>query len=212
MTTNNRRRVSAHLARPTAILAGVLLALSIAGPAAAHADLVTSSPEDGAVLGTPPTTITLTFSEGLDAGKSSFKLLGAGIFAIGGTGKAAEDGADVMTLGALVQDGRPLGPGVYQVQWTSVAGDGDVLRGTITFTVAEPTPAPATPTLASTEPSAMAPSAVPTKLPSAVPTPAPSADPGPASADADDALLPIIATLAIVAGIGALVLRRGRRA
>lgn len=186
------------------VLAGLLLALVVAAPAAAHADLVTSSPEAGEVLATPPTTITLTFSEPLDAGKSSFKLLAGG--ATVGTGNAAEGGADVMTLGPLVLDGRPLGPGVYQVQWTSVAGDGDVLRGTLTFTVSEPTPAPATPaaTSSSTEPS--------TTAPGATASPGPSAVSDPASVGAGDVLLPIVATLALVAVIGVLVLRRGRRA
>ncbi len=197
-----------------AVLAGLLLALVVAAPAAAHADLVTSSPEDGAVLATPPTTITLTFSEPLDAGKSSFKLLAGG--ATVGTGNVAEGGADVMTLGPLLLDGRPLGPGVYQVQWTSVAGDGDVLRGTLTFTVSEPTPAPATPTPAatssSTEPSTAAPGATAMPVPSTVPTPTPTGVPDPASVGAGDVLLPIVATLALVAVIGVLALRRGRRA
>ena len=193
-----------------AVLAGLLLALVVAAPAAAHADLVTSSPEDGAVLATPPTTITLTFSEPLDAGRSSFKLLAVG------TGNVAEGGADVMTLGPLLLDGRPLGPGVYQVQWTSVAGDGDVLRGTLTFTVSEPTPAPATPTPAatssSTEPSTAAPGAAAMPVPSTVPPPTPPGVPDPASVGAGDVLLPIVATLALVAVIGVLALRRGRRA
>ncbi len=47
-----------------------------------------------------------------------------------GTGKAAKDGDTEMTLGGLSLDA-----GEYVIRWTSVADDGDLLRGTIRFTV-----------------------------------------------------------------------------
>ena len=119
------------------VLAALWLVLAVAGPAFAHAELASSDPDDKAVLATPPTVITLTFTEGLDQGKSSFKLSGPDGAA--GTGNAAEDGSKVMTL-----DGLDLGPGAYAIKWTAASTDGHVSRGTLSFTVSEPTPAPAT--------------------------------------------------------------------
>jgi methionine-rich copper-binding protein CopC len=59
-----------------ATLAALLLACLAAGPVLGHAELVEADPADGAELATPPTTITLTFSERLDPAKGSFRLLG----------------------------------------------------------------------------------------------------------------------------------------
>jgi copper resistance protein C len=205
--------MSAQSRRLVPILAALLLAVAVAAPVLAHAELVSSDPEDKAVLDTPPTTITLTFSEGLDAGKSSFVLSGPGGAA--GTGRAAKDGATVMTL-----DGLVLGPGDYTIKWTSAALDGHLERGTLGFTVSEPTPAPATASPSPTPAPTPAPSATPTPLaagPAASPvvaTPSPSAvAAGPVTAsEGTGVLVPIVAALVLVAGVGAFVLRRSRNA
>ena len=179
------------LARSAAAVGGLVLTLSVAAPAFAHAELVSSSPADRSVLQVPPTSITLTFSEGLDAAKSSFKLLGGS--ATIGTGKADADGATVMSL-----EGLALAPGAYEVQWTSAATDGHIDRGTLTFTVA---------TAASSGPAA---SSAPV---SAVATAAPSdAGAAPAAASSADVLIPIAVVLVAVAGLGAYLMRRSRRA
>ena len=172
----------------------------------AHADLVTADPADGAVLTVAPTTITLTFSEALDATKSSVALISA--FGTVATGKVSGDGT-VMTLGPLVQDGRPLGPGAYEIRWTSVAADGDVLRGTLTFTVADPTPAPRTPEPSTVATEKTAPTPAPTST--TAPTRAPDGA-TPVVTSTADALVSIVAGLVAVAAIGALVLRRSRKA
>ncbi len=172
-------------------------------PVLAHAELVSSDPADGAQLATPPTTITLTFSEGVVASRSSFDLLLSGQRV--GTGKAAKDGDTTMSLGGLT-----LAPGEYTIQWTSVADDGDLLRGTVTFTVLAPTPAPSV-AVASASPSA-APS--PTRAtPTAVaPTSQASADATPVASTGTDVLLPIVVGLVLIAGVGAFLFRRTRRA
>jgi copper resistance protein C len=185
------------------LLAGVLLALAAVSPVLGHAELVSSDPADKAVLDTPPTVITLTFDEGV-VGKSSFKLIGPGGDTIG-TGGPANDGDDTMTL-----DGLALTPGPYTIEWTSVADDGDVERGTLTFTVNEPTPAPATPTPAPSQASS-APSAVPSPTPTTTPVPSPSVAPV-STSSTTDVLFPIIAALALIGVIGALLLRRNRAA
>lgn len=204
-----------------AIAAASLLALLLAAPVLAHAELTASDPDNKAVLATPPTVITLTFSEGLDQDKSSFKVIGAAGSA--GTGKPAKQGGKVMTL-----DGLSLEPGAYTIQWTAAATDGHVERGKLTFTVSEPTPAPATPspTPAPTDaPASAAPSAASTAAPaSAAPatevpaattpaaSPADGGDATPASASGTDVLIPIVVGLVLVAGLGGFLFSRSRRA
>jgi methionine-rich copper-binding protein CopC len=183
-------------------VAGALLALALVTPALGHAELVSSDPADKAILDVPPAVITLTFDEGV-VGKSSFKVIGPGGDTIG-TGGPAKDGDTTMTL-----DGLALAPGAYAIEWTSVADDGDIERGTLSFTVSEPTPAPPS---ATAEPSVE--TATPTASATAVasPTPAPSAATAPVSSSGSDVVLPIIVALALVAVVGAVVVRRNRAA
>jgi methionine-rich copper-binding protein CopC len=212
--------VSHHLPRLTAFPAAILLVLVLAAPVFADAALVEANPDDKAILATPPTVVTLRFSQGVDAGKSSFRLVGPDGEV--GVGRPAKDGGKVMTLGDLT-----LGPGGYTVKWTVGSQDGHLVRGKLAFTVLDPTPAPATPS----------PGAVPTATPSDVPdasatpatpltTPAvastapavepqasaadPATDETPASASATDVLIPIVVGLLLVGGVGVIVLRRSR--
>ena len=197
-----------------------MLALLVAVPALAHADLVSSTPEDGSVLAVPPTAVELAFSEGLDAGKSSFRLIGPDGDV--GTGTASRDGSSTMSLADLV-----LAPGAYRIKWTAAAEDGHVERGSLGFTVSAPTEEPATPSPVPTT----APTTVATPTPTAAPatetpaTMAPSANPvtdtpagspatvegEPAAASGTDVLIPIVAGLVLVAVVGGFVLRRSRR-
>lgn len=177
------------LPRPLAAIgAGLLLSVAVAGPALAHAELVSSDPADKAVLPASTITITLTFSEDLDASKSSFKLLGPGGEI--GTGKVG----GVTTQ--MLLPGVSLAAGDYTVQWTSVATDQDLLRGTLKFTVSGST-ATATATV---------PSVAPTTVPS------PSTSPDAVQPASGDVLLPIVAALVLVAGAAFYLVRRGRRA
>ena len=201
-----QRRLPAGTGRYRAVAAsvlGLLILLIAAGSALAHSDLVSSDPADKAVLATPPTTITLTFSEDLDPGKSSFKLVGPA-----GTVGDGTVSADPVTM---TLEGLALDPGDYEIQWTSAALDGDILRGTLTFTISEAAPTPETPSAApsvAVEPS-VAPSSEPTGAtvtPAATPAPSEPAD------TSGDVVLPIVIALVLVAGVGAYVLRRSRRA
>ena len=205
------------------VLAALLLVLAVAPPAFAHAELRSADPEDKAVLATPPTVVTLRFTEGLDQARSSFKLNGPS--GTVGTGRPAEQGAKVMTL-----EGLTLAPGVYGIQWTAAADDGHVERGKLSFTVIEPTPAPATPsptpppTQAPSSAAAAAPTAAASEAPaSAAPAtdaPAPTAAASPVQGDdlaatagtGTDVLVPIAVGLVLVAGLGAFLFSRSRRA
>ncbi len=203
----------------TSVVAALLLVLAFAAPALAHAELKSSDPEDKAVLAAPPSAVTLTFTEGLDQAKSSFKLNGPS--GTVGTGKPTRQGGKVMTL-----EGLTLAPGAYSIQWTAGAADGHVERGKLSFSVSEPTPAPATPspTLAPAPTPTEASSSAPTQAPaSAVPAseapsptaaagPADGSDPTPTSGSGTDILIPIVVGLALVAGLGAILLSRSRKA
>jgi hypothetical protein len=113
----------------------------------------------------------------------------------------------------VITDLPELAPGTYQVQWTTVsAEDGELARGTWSFTVAIAVKTPGTPApTATASPSATA-TASATPEPTVAPSPSASPAPtDPTSAAGSDVILPIIAALAIVLiGAGALLSRRGR--
>jgi methionine-rich copper-binding protein CopC len=182
----------------SALLIGLVLLLVDALPIAAHAELVSSDPPDKAEVQAPFSgPIILTFSEALASGS-----------------KADLNGPDGSTLGAATVDGTtlaftpggPLSRGTYTIQWTSVAADRDILRGTLTFTVVEPPPTP-TPAPTAT------PGATPSPPPSPTPTasPSPSGNGSPASSTAD-VILPLLAAVIAVGAIGAFLLRNRRSA
>jgi hypothetical protein len=204
VSPNDRHPVDARrAARPVAaLLSALCLAALAAAPVLAHAELATADPADKAVLDTPPTTITLDFTESLDGSKSSFKLLGPDGATIG-TGQKTAD--KEMRL-----DGLTLQPGAYEIQWTSAsAQDGDIARGTLTFTLTQPTPSPSGAASPSASPSAAPPS------PSAAPSPSPAASPAAAPASSSgggDVVLPIVVALVALAVGAAYLLRRSRRA
>src|SRR5262249_36893943 len=118
----------------TWLVRGLLLGLCAvvlwpAAPVRAHAHLIESTPGDGAVLSTPPPRLQLLFDEELDEDASEVRVTGP-------TGQRADrqdkqiDGVR-MWLSLLDQ-----GPGIYRVQWKSVADDDKgVIRGSLTFSV-----------------------------------------------------------------------------
>ena len=182
-----------------------LLLLMVPAAVLAHAELETSTPAADSMVDGPFTDpIVMTFSEAL-VGDSGARLQGdAGdvpaTFVIDG---------DTMTL----TPDSPLLEGDYQVQWTSVAADGDIERGNILFTVVaaatpEPTASP-TPTPVATT------SAPPSTAPSTAPTPAPTVTAAPSGPDeaatgggSGDVLLPIIVGALLVLGLAVLLFRR----
>ena len=192
-----RRRTSRHA---LAAVSGLLLLLVLPGGAVAHAELVSSTPAADSILTEPPTEVVLTFDEAV-VGNSSFQVLDASGATIA---SGAPDPAAPTTMRA---DLPALEPGDYEVQWTSVAEDTDIERGTFAFTVAEPTPPPPTPTPAPTDEPTAAPTPTSTPVPS--PSPSPSTDGGGSATSSGDVLLPIIA-LAVLIGGGLLFLLRRR--
>ncbi|OJX65513.1 MAG: hypothetical protein BGO95_10650 [Micrococcales bacterium 73-13] len=122
-----------------AVLLGFLLALIGAQAASAHAGLLDTTPEDGAVLDQMPQEAVLRFSESVQILEGSLRMFPG-------------DG-DPLTLDAQVVDTRlsaalpqDLGDGRYALSYRVVSADGHPISGAIIFTIGDATGAP-TPTL-----------------------------------------------------------------
>lgn len=205
MTTRTRTLTRGGLAAAalTAITAvGLGSALT---PAAAHAYLVDSTPEDGAAVDEVPTEIVLEFNEPIQPDFTQVAVLDANDEPL--------DLAEPEVDGVFVtQELAELVPGTYWVNYRVGSGDGHPVDGTIMFTVtneAAPTPTPTSaPTTAQRTPMA---SAEPAPEPTvAEPTPTPITEPAAAGEGANTALWLGGAAAAVVAGATVLflVLRR----
>lgn len=176
----------------------------LAGPVAAHSDLVSSSPAEGATVPSPFSgPIVLTFSEHLATGSKADLLKGDGT-----TVASATVSANTMTVALSA----PLDVGGYSVRWTSVADDGDLLRGIVHFTVSA---APASPSAAAspTSPASAAPTASPSPSPS-VPLsagPSPSGGSDTSGSGGNDVLIPIVVALVVLAAGAAYLLTQRNR-
>ena len=118
-------------------IAGLLLLLMLVLPslASAHAELVRSIPEAGAVLAAAPATVTTVFSGPVGPDGSAIAVVDAtGASVTDGPARLdPNDGSD-QTLVVALKPG--LGAGPYTVRWTSIsAEDGDKEEGTFTFTI-----------------------------------------------------------------------------
>jgi methionine-rich copper-binding protein CopC len=202
---------SGHHRRCAALFALVLLVTI--GPSAVlgHAELDTASPADkSTVTGSPPEVV-FTFTEPVNPTKSSLKLVdgGGAIVADGST----VDPADAKKM-HLVVPTQP--PGAYTVRWTTASAlDGDIARGTTTFTIVAATPSPSVVPSATASPSAAASEAASpsTSAPSASPAPSPAPSGGGGTPTSTrDAVIPVIGALIVLAGLGLWLLRgRSRR-
>ncbi|MDB1086187.1 copper resistance protein CopC [Streptomyces sp. ACA25] len=116
-----------------ATLATLLLA---AAPAAAHASLTGSNPEEGAVVDTAPQHVVLTFSEEVAVSDDSLRVLDP-------TGERADTGEltdhssdGVVRHGVPLQGGLPHG--TYTVAWQIVSTDSHPVAGAFTFSIGAP--------------------------------------------------------------------------
>jgi copper transport protein len=123
--------------RARALLVLLLLGLALPGSAWAHATLVKVTPDDGAVLATPPVAVRFVFDDDVRAG--------SGIKAIRNDG-----GASVLDGKARVVDRRtlvvPLRSGLshgdYTVLWRVISDDGHTIAGVTVFGVGAGRPPP----------------------------------------------------------------------
>jgi len=128
------------------LLTGLLVSLSAsgwlltAGPAAAHADLVSSSPAANEVLTKSPLDVTLTFGEDILS-------QGSTVVVTGPDGVRADDPSTLQVGGteASVQLQSTHTQGEFRVDYRIVSGDGHIAQDDFTYTVsASGSGAPAT--------------------------------------------------------------------
>lgn len=128
-----RRRMAAVL-RPIVVIA--LMAATPAGPAAAHAFLTATAPEDGTVLDAAPPVLSLRFNEPVTPVKLGLR---------DGDGRPAAP-ADAWTAAGdtlTLPLPAPLPTGIYAVDYRVTGADGHPVAGTLTFGVGVRPPATA---------------------------------------------------------------------
>lgn len=194
-------------------LAGLVAVLAVlvgVGPAAAHSDLASSDPADGAVLAQPPASVTFTFNESLLPQGNAITLTDT---ASGQRLEVAAADVDGDTVSVPWPQAAPAGE--YRAAYRVVSADGHPIAGSITFTVQSGAPTSPDPSASVSAPPATATSAPSPQAPVATPL----ASPQPAAASGSDA----DTNMAVWAlGVGVLVLgavgaatwyaRRARRA
>ena len=115
----------------------VLVALAIlflgAWPASAHAELVGTDPEEGALLEAAPASVTLTFNEPV-------RLTSQEVAVYDAAGEPVDSSAS--SAGAEVTVALPgaaeLADGTYVVSWNVLSSDGHPISGALTFSVGAP--------------------------------------------------------------------------
>lgn len=173
-----RAALAGRAARVAAVtclgLAGAAVA---APPAAAHSDLASSTPADGAQLARPPATVTLRFTDDIEPRFATVTLSA-------GTGEPAPLPTRVDGSTLTAEPPTDTAPGAWRVAYRVVSDDGHPISGVLTFTVATPattpTPPTAAPTASASSPAARrsvsaTPSAAPTSAATAAPTAADAA-------------------------------------
>ena len=129
--------------RTRIFLAGVVVAsavvLTTAVPAAAHDELLHSSPSVGEVMAAAPQVVSLSFSD-------EVLPMGAAVIVVDEVGDnwvAAEPVLDEATVTAQLEPGMP--DAGYQLRWRVVSSDGHSISGVIPFTIGDGEPLTRTP-------------------------------------------------------------------
>lgn len=178
---------------------------------AAHAEVKVATPAAGATVTTPVSEVSATYTESLDADSRLLVVDADGVTIARGAVDPADDQRMVANLD------QAYVAGTFTVRSTAIATDGHVERASWRFTVAAPVSPSPTPVCTdqcpgqSSTPPSPSPS-IPPPTPTTTSAPSASPQPSPDSGSASDAIMPILAALAIILiGAGAL-LARGRRA
>ncbi len=115
------------------LAASAVLVLSGAVAAFAHAHLVRATPAVGGTVHTPPSEVTLRFSEKLEPKFSSVVVRDAACKQVD-KGDSTVDKADRKVIRVLLP---PLEPGVYKVEWKAMSTDTHKIDGNFTFKIGE---------------------------------------------------------------------------
>ena len=114
---------------PAPFIAVAAAVAFVAGPAAAHARLVSATPAPNSTVAATRT-VSLTFSERTVPAFSGFDIVNAAGDKVAVRTSVAEDGKTL--TGALA---RPLAAGAYRVDWRIASSDGHRMTGSYTFSV-----------------------------------------------------------------------------
>ena len=127
-----RRAVRHGLGLATASLVALAIVLVGVSPASAHAELVSTDPEEGAVLAAAPSSVTLTFNEPVRLTSQEVAVYDAEGDPVASSAEAS--GAEV----AVTLPAADLADGTYVVSWNVLSGDGHPISGALTFSVGAP--------------------------------------------------------------------------
>ncbi len=129
--------------RTRIFVAGVVVAsavvLATAVPAAAHDELLQSSPAVGEVMTAAPEVVSLSFADEVLA-------MGAAVIVVDQSGHdwvAAEPVLDEATVTAELEPGMP--DAGYELRWRVVSSDGHPISGVVPFTIGDGEPLTRTP-------------------------------------------------------------------
>ena len=114
---------------PSAFITVAAVVAFAAGPAAAHARLVSANPAANSTVASTRS-ISLTFSERTVPAFSGFDVVNAAGEKVSMRTAVTEDSKTL--TGALA---RPLAAGAYRVDWRIASSDGHRMTGSYTFTV-----------------------------------------------------------------------------
>jgi methionine-rich copper-binding protein CopC len=196
---------------PRAASVAALLLMLFVGPALAHAAFVSGTPGPGDEVAGSPVGLVIEFSQNLDPSRTSLEVRDASGASLARGGEVGQGPREFRL--ALPE----LPRGEYEVRWTTFsAEDSELARGSYTFTIV------AVPSFSPSLSPSLSPSSSPSPIPSstaspaatplpATPAPSPSVlEPtGDTPANSDGAVvLPIVAALLVVVGIGVWLVRR----
>ncbi len=138
------------ITRAVGALVAVLTVLAVFAPsAAAHDELISSTPAAGEQLESAPSEITLEFSAALlDLGGASTVVF---VVDASGTDWAAEQ--PVIEHNVVRVSLKPSMPDAgYEVRWQVISGDGHPISGIVAFTVGDAAPLSPAPTASASQP------------------------------------------------------------
>jgi methionine-rich copper-binding protein CopC len=140
-------RVARLAGRVAAVVVAAGLALFLgAGPALAHAQLEGSDPPDGSSLATGPTSVTIRFSDTMQAGFNTVTVIGPDRLAY-------QDGDAVAAADSVTVKVKPLGPaGKYDIGYRVVSDDGHPVSGVLSFTLTQAGPGTGVPVSGAPQP------------------------------------------------------------
>lgn len=119
----------------TVVGTAAVLLIGGAGPAAAHATLISTDPANNAVVATAPAAVTLSFTEGVSLSPDSVRVLGPDGASVD-SGEPTHVDGKAATARVALRSG--LANGTYTVAWRAVSEDSHPIGGAYTFSIGAP--------------------------------------------------------------------------